>query len=435
MISDRLLETVLRCPSCARSGTLQYTADAVHCRACRAAFPDVGGVLDLLAPRPPRPVPSAIETNGANVAHALIEKLGLSGQDAMAERFRRVTEPLAPIGEPFFDAEEELFLERWQIFNTAVSIHLGPVYHAPAMAAGGETWVAVRIANYGPFPLRSGGEHPFALSYHWFKGEGCVEYEGLRSGLQLDLQPGRELTTHLRVKAPSQSGPHTLRIVPIVEGVAWYEEFAIETAIDVGTAPPDPPDANAGIPFTESDDNALSLRFIDRHLDLPPGATLVEIGGGIRPILRESAADRFCASALINCDVSVRLLRVAAILSDLNGTAANTYHMRLDANAMPIEDASLDGAIFCRSLHHFQDLGAILGEVHRVLRPGGRLVLLCEPVGHMYDAYTVGLIERGVNEQVFPSGAYAAVAQQCGFVPEAEELDWGFSYKGVFLKA
>ena len=51
------------------------------------------------------------------------------------------------------------------------------------------------------------------------------------------------------------------------------------------------------------------------------------------------------------------------------------------AEAMPFEAASFDVATSLNSLDHVDDLGAAVGEIKRVLRAGGHLVLVVE-VGH-----------------------------------------------------
>jgi SAM-dependent methyltransferase len=50
-------------------------------------------------------------------------------------------------------------------------------------------------------------------------------------------------------------------------------------------------------------------------------------------------------------------------------------YRRFDGTHFPVEDKSFDGALFCYVLHHAQDLGAILDELRRVLRPGGTIVI------------------------------------------------------------
>jgi demethylmenaquinone methyltransferase/2-methoxy-6-polyprenyl-1,4-benzoquinol methylase len=47
-----------------------------------------------------------------------------------------------------------------------------------------------------------------------------------------------------------------------------------------------------------------------------------------------------------------------------------------DALALPLADASVDGAVVAFGIRNVADLDAALGEVRRVLRPGGRFVIL-----------------------------------------------------------
>ncbi len=47
-----------------------------------------------------------------------------------------------------------------------------------------------------------------------------------------------------------------------------------------------------------------------------------------------------------------------------------------DYAALPLDNASLDGAFFLESLCHADDVGGVLSEAARVLRPGARLVVV-----------------------------------------------------------
>ncbi len=47
-----------------------------------------------------------------------------------------------------------------------------------------------------------------------------------------------------------------------------------------------------------------------------------------------------------------------------------------DLTALPIDDGELDAAVMCLVLHHLADPGAAIGEAGRVLRDGGRFLLV-----------------------------------------------------------
>ncbi|MBR1560815.1 MAG: methyltransferase domain-containing protein [Clostridia bacterium] len=46
-----------------------------------------------------------------------------------------------------------------------------------------------------------------------------------------------------------------------------------------------------------------------------------------------------------------------------------------DCEQLPFADASFDAVICCQSFHHYPNAQAFFDSVHRVLRPGGRLIL------------------------------------------------------------
>jgi SAM-dependent methyltransferase len=45
-------------------------------------------------------------------------------------------------------------------------------------------------------------------------------------------------------------------------------------------------------------------------------------------------------------------------------------------DALPLEDGELDGAVAGMVLHHLENLGPALAEMRRVIKPGGRAVIL-----------------------------------------------------------
>jgi len=91
------------------------------------------------------------------------------------------------------------------------------------------------------------------------------------------------------------------------------------------------------------------------------GGPVLDLGcgrGEVVSALRESRARAF--------GIDLRLPPLAG----LGGLA------QADARALPFADSSFGGAVSILLLHYFRDAGPVLGEVGRVLRPGGVLVLI-----------------------------------------------------------
>jgi SAM-dependent methyltransferase len=67
----------------------------------------------------------------------------------------------------------------------------------------------------------------------------------------------------------------------------------------------------------------------------------------------------------------------------------NIIHVDLDRSPLPFDDASFDGAILKDVLEHVPEPGRLVGEVHRVLRDGGRAFASAPDVQRwVWDDYT-----------------------------------------------
>jgi ubiquinone/menaquinone biosynthesis C-methylase UbiE len=98
---------------------------------------------------------------------------------------------------------------------------------------------------------------------------------------------------------------------------------------------------------------------------LAPGERVLDLGCGTGILL--DALEQ-CGAKVVGLDLSREMLQVARQGSP--GTAL----LCGDGANLPVASESLD-AVLCRgSIHHMPDLPETFQEIHRVLRPGGRLV-------------------------------------------------------------
>ncbi|MFI8459226.1 methyltransferase domain-containing protein [Kitasatospora sp. NPDC101447] len=113
---------------------------------------------------------------------------------------------------------------------------------------------------------------------------------------------------------------------------------------------------------------------LGRKLALPVGARVLDAGCGAGVVARAMAA-RF-GLEVTGVDVldfhlaEARRLSVRAALDDRTAFSWGDYHR------LPFGDDEFDGAYSMETLVHSYDPPRALAEFHRVLRPGGRLVLL-----------------------------------------------------------
>ncbi len=95
--------------------------------------------------------------------------------------------------------------------------------------------------------------------------------------------------------------------------------------------------------------------------DLPPTAEVLDLAAGTGKLTR-LLVPRFAWVVAVEPDAALRALIPAA--ETLEGRAEE----------IPLADASADG-VFCAEAFHWFDAGRAVGEIARVLRPGGSLVI------------------------------------------------------------
>ncbi len=105
---------------------------------------------------------------------------------------------------------------------------------------------------------------------------------------------------------------------------------------------------------------------------------VLEVGAGTGFFLINLALGECLADARLEAtDISSGMLEVCATNGREHGLDIATRQG--DAEALPYDDASFDLVIGHAFIHHLPVPGAALREMHRVLKPGGRLVIAGEP--------------------------------------------------------
>jgi len=107
-----------------------------------------------------------------------------------------------------------------------------------------------------------------------------------------------------------------------------------------------------------------------------------------------SVLDAGCGNGYIAHHLSGILGAVVTGIDLDQSTEARIDYRPFDGTRFPIESASMDAVLFCYVLHHAQDPGSLLGEVRRVLRSSGRVVIYEDIPDSWWDRLVCGVHNR-----------------------------------------
>ena len=142
---------------------------------------------------------------------------------------------------------------------------------------------------------------------------------------------------------------------------------------------------------------------------------ILDIGGGEGRVSRHLIEKNDCD--VVCLDFSVRQLRAA------KAKERRMRYVQASAADLPFRKGAFDGAVACLVFEHILELRQVIEEVHRVLRQGGKFVLILNhPVIQTPDS---GFIQDHVTE---PPTKYWRIADYLIETTHFEEVE-----KGIFL--
>lgn len=116
---------------------------------------------------------------------------------------------------------------------------------------------------------------------------------------------------------------------------------------------------------------------------LPKGSVVVELGGGDArfgfQLMREGYS-------VIESDIAPGTVARVKDVAERHGLHNGAFAV-IDAEDLPFKNASIDAVLMVATFHHLPDVKKALNEFHRVLKPGGKVVLLREPASWQYTAF------------------------------------------------
>jgi arsenite methyltransferase len=116
-------------------------------------------------------------------------------------------------------------------------------------------------------------------------------------------------------------------------------------------------------------------RAVRAALALAPGENVLDIGSGLGLLACEMSADVGAGGSVDGIDPSESMLALARARLRPQDSAKMRF-VAGDACGLPYADESFDAAVATQVYEYVPDLPTALGEAFRVLRPGGRLLVL-----------------------------------------------------------
>jgi SAM-dependent methyltransferase len=150
--------------------------------------------------------------------------------------------------------------------------------------------------------------------------------------------------------------------------------------------------------------------------DLQPGEGVLDVACGTGVAARLAAERVGQHGAVVAADLNPGMLVVARSLPAPRG--ATVDWREADASALPFADQAFDAALCQLGLQFFADRPAALREMHRVLRPGGRVVVM------VWRAITrapgFALLAEALEQHIGPDAA--SIMRAPFLLGDAEEL-------------
>jgi SAM-dependent methyltransferase len=136
-------------------------------------------------------------------------------------------------------------------------------------------------------------------------------------------------------------------------------------------------DASRKLEATYQTPDVIAQRAATLHaLALQAGERVVDIGSGPGLLAAEMAAQVGPAGRVIGLDLSDSMLALSRQRCGDLATSKSLSFLKADAARLPFADSLFDVAVSTQVYEYVPDVPAALAEVYRVLRPGGRVLIL-----------------------------------------------------------
>lgn len=159
-----------------------------------------------------------------------------------------------------------------------------------------------------------------------------------------------------------------------------------------------------------------------------PGQHILDVAGGTGDLASRFSREVGPAGKVVLSDINSSMLGTGRDRLLDEGVCGNVEFVLADAEALPFRDASFDCVTIAFGLRNVTHKERALASMLRVLKPGGRLLVLefskptSEFLGKLYDAYSFGVIPKIGRLVAGDEDSYRYLAESIRMHPDQETL-------------
>jgi demethylmenaquinone methyltransferase/2-methoxy-6-polyprenyl-1,4-benzoquinol methylase len=159
-----------------------------------------------------------------------------------------------------------------------------------------------------------------------------------------------------------------------------------------------------------------------------PGDRVLDLAGGTGDIARLAHKRVGMNGQVFLTDINADMLRIGRERLENDGIAGNVAYGLVNAEQLPFADRSFDAVTIAFGLRNVTDQNAALREMFRVLRPGGRALILEfsrvreEHLAKLYEHYSFSVLPVLGRLIANDADSYRYLAESIRKHPPQEEL-------------
>ena len=173
-------------------------------------------------------------------------------------------------------------------------------------------------------------------------------------------------------------------------------------------------------------------RLWKRHFiaisDIQPGQRVLDLAGGTGDIAALMSKRVGSHGSVVLSDINEAMLAVGRQRMEDRGLVGNIEYSLADAEKLPFADGEFDAVTIAFGLRNVTDQSAALKEMFRVLKSGGRAMILefskveFEGLKKIYDGYSFGILPRLGKLVADDEDSYRYLAESIRKHPDQETL-------------